>query len=486
MLVPSNFPVVGSVDVDRPIYDDKVPNECLLSLLPKVDVDEFDEFAPTTWSREAYAKSFEKFFYAEPCDFEKRYPDLCAFADKCLRIHYSYLQDTRVIHMTATEKNLESTPAYPKFNFYDTEAEYLEENGWGPYISEFSRIFNGAKPKVLWYLFLKKEVLKREKIEQNDIRQILCADPIYARIGACFEAHQNNLMKQHTETGSGQCGWSPFDGGFRRRMLRLNSKPGHFIEFDWTRFDGTIPTALFRRIKQIRWSFINKQHREKYRHMYAWYVHNLLNRYVLLPSGEITKHDRGNPSGQISTTMDNNMVNYWLQAFEFAYLYGPDYELFCEYDTLIYGDDRLTRTPILDPDYKRKVVQMYKDVFGMWVKPEKVKVSNSLVGLSFCGFTINENFDPIPTQPFKLMAGLLKPAATVPDVDALHGKLLSYQVLMHFCDDFHPFKCYIERCLNVTKRYVGDRLPARFTDEQLDRLWRGGPRAVANGNCQAS
>ena len=58
----------------------------------------------------------------------------------------------------------------------------------------------------------------------------------------------------------------------------------------------------------------------KYERVYKWYCRNLVNRFVILPSGEVTLQNRGNPSGQISTTMDNNMINYWLQAFEFKYL----------------------------------------------------------------------------------------------------------------------------------------------------------------------
>lgn len=464
--------------MDRPVLDFKIPNEDLLGLLPPPPSDEFEAFGPTIWSAEAYAKSFEKFTYREPSDFFQLYPDLCRWADKQWYKHFWFLNDTRVVHMTATEKNQDSTPAFPKHCIYPTEADFLEEQGWGPYTREFARIDAGARPRILWYLFMKKEILKTEKIDAGDIRQILCADPIYARIGACFEQHQNILMKKHCEQSSGQCGWSPFNGGFQRLMHRLKKEGCSYVEFDWTRFDGTIPPQLFMHIKRMRWSLINKPQRERYQHMYKWYCHNLINRYVLLPSGEITKQTRGNPSGQISTTMDNNMVNYWLQAFEFAYFHGCNDELWAQYDTVVYGDDRLTRMPVVPDNYVERVVQMYADVFGMWVKPEKVKVAKDLVGLTFCGFEIGPDLSPFPAQPYKLMAGLLKPARVLPDLDALHGKLLSYQVLMHNAPKDHPFKEYIEICLARIAELSSSGLPARFTEEQLDRLWRGGPKEL--------
>ena len=88
---------------------------------------------------------------------------MCAFADWATYREFRYLEDTRVIHITATEKNTDSTPAYPKMNYFDTEEDYLETHGWSPYIREFTRVFKGDKPEVLWYLFLKKEIIKEEK-----------------------------------------------------------------------------------------------------------------------------------------------------------------------------------------------------------------------------------------------------------------------------------------------------------------------------------
>lgn len=472
--------MIGGLALDRPIYDYEEPVDDFLGLLPPDPPLSFDDYGPTIWGEEAYHKSFEKFYYAEGSDFVKLYPESVKFADKALLSHFHYLRGSRVVHMTATEKNLDSTPAYPKSLYWSSEAEYLEENGWGPYLSEFTAIDSGKKPPVLWYLFLKKEILKVEKIEAADIRQIVCADPIYARIGACLEQTQNQRMKNATDFSVGQCGWSPFKGGFESRIHRLMSRPGTFIEFDWTRFDGTIPMSLLMRIKQLRWLLMDAKHRDRYKHIHKWYCKNIAKRYVCMPSGEVTIQTRGNPSGQISTTMDNNLVNYWLQAFEYHFL-GCDPSLWSDYDTLVYGDDRLTRHPCIPPNYKERVISMYKDVFGMWVKPEKVIISNTLAGLSFCGFTITSDYLPKPSSPEKLMASLLKPARLVPDIDSFHGKLLSYQILAHYLDDDHPFKDYILRAIDNVYPYTTKTMPKYFSGEQLDRLWRGGPKKVPDG-----
>lgn len=474
-MVPDDYPVVCNLPINRPIYDDKLADDPLLGLLPPCNPDL--QFAPAVWGPKAFTKSFEKFKYAEPSKFWELYPEECKFADHQWRKHYNFLEDTRVIHITATEKNVDSTPGYPKCELHDSERDYLERYGWGPYIREFKRVDAGDKPRVLWYCFLKKEQLKKEKIQDGDIRQIICPDVIYSRIGAALEQHQNNLMKKSTDVSSGQCGWTPFFGGFEKKMRKLDKNK--IIEFDWTRFDGTIPRALLKHIKDLRWEKINKDHRERYRHVHDWYVENLLTRYVLMPTGEVTIQRRGNPSGQISTTMDNNMVNYWLQAFEFAYINkGKDiHSLWDSYETIVYGDDRLSSSPCVPDDYVERVVRMYKDVFGMWVKPEKVKVTDTILGASFCGFTVGQNYQPVPTNPEKLWASLVTPCQKLPDEFALYGKLLSFKILMHNCEE-HPFKEYIERCLAALER--GRSLP-KITDEQLDRLWRGGPKDIPNG-----
>uniref|UniRef100_A0AAU7E2F1 Non-structural polyprotein 1AB n=1 Tax=Rousettus bat astrovirus TaxID=3141900 RepID=A0AAU7E2F1_9VIRU len=390
-----------------------------------------------------------------------------------------------MIDIVNTDKNTDSTPAWPLCEDYKTEADYLLERGFGDYITEAAEIFSGAEPDVLWLLFLKKEILKTKKVREADIRQIVCTDPLYARIGLMFEQHQNHLMKTRTRRTFGQCGWTPFYGGFQNRVLRLVKKnPKFYVEFDWTRYDGTIPNQVFLRIKQFRFSCLARRFRTpNNRRVYDWYVRNLINRHVLMPSGEVTLQTCGNPSGQVSTTTDNNMVNTWLQAFEFLEVNGLSVEqaqeLWEDYDTLIYGDDRLTATPILPDDYVPRVVRLYHDVFGMWVKPEKVRVSVDPFGLSFCGFTIGPGYAPIPTEPKKLLASFNTPLKKLPDVDTLYCKILCFCLLLHNLPDDDPVKVWCSDARFILAQHLramGRDPPVHVTRDMLDSLWSGGPK----------
>lgn len=353
---------------------------------------------------------------------------------------------------------------------------------------QLNEIYDGAEPDVLWYLFLKKEILKKDKIEDGDIRQIVCPDPIFSRIGAMFEQDQNERMKEMTQWKQGQCGWSPFEGGFDHLMRRLEKEGNKYIEFDWTRFDGTIPMEVFRHIKKIRFGFLSREYRtDKYRKVYNWYVNQLCDRHVLLPSGEVTKQNRGNPSGQISTTMDNNMVNTFLQAFEFAFL-NPSLSLedldrkWEKCDSIIYGDDRVSSWPDVPDDYAVRVTDMYREVFGMWVKPEKIKIRSQIEGTTFCGFQcIKDNgiYLPVPCDEWKFIESTLNPVSKMPDFDSLVGKILSYLVLTHNLPDGNAVKDWFEEAyaaLSYHNRMVeGEPLPF-ITREMREYLWRGGPK----------
>lgn len=456
----------------------------MLGLLPKIDREL--AYGPATWGKDAYIKSFEKFTYANPANsIATEYPDQWRFALWAVRREYRFLRNSVMLPMVATDKNTESTPAFPKSIFYKTENAYLEDYGMEEYVREYEEVKNGKECDVLWYMFLKKEILKKEKIQSSDIRQILCADPCFARIGLVFEQDQNARMKNQTEKRHGQCGWSPFEGGWDQRMRRLERSGNTYIEMDWTRYDGTIPNEVFKAIKNIRFSFLRKEYRTpENRKVYDWYCNQLVNRYVLMPSGEVTKQHCGNPSGQVSTTMDNNMCNTFLQAFEFMYTNGLDFEAakahWLSYDTLVYGDDRLTSTPLIPDDYAERVIDMYRTIFGMWVKEKNVKISSTLEGLSFCGFTNREirgKYMPVPANVDKMLASLLTPCHKLPDIEALHGKLLSYKIMFHNLPDEDYGKQFIDLCLFSVEKHMrargGD--PITFTTDVLNFLWRGGP-----------
>nr|UVW93787.1 RNA-dependent RNA polymerase [Crow astrovirus] len=431
---------------------------------------------------------FEKFYYADPCKIEEVYPELWDFATLVTLEEYAYMQDTIILPPQSTDKNVLSTPAFPKFMLYETEEDYMQHEGW----KEYNQLWNMdveelKKEKPLWWTFLKNETLKKKKIKDNDIRMIMCTDPVYTRMGASFEQDQNARMKQHTETHQAQVGWSPFYGGLDRRLKRLQKNKDQFIEMDWTRYDGTIPTELFFHIKMIRWFFISQAYKTKENlDRYMWYVENLMNKLVLLPTGEITVIKKGNPSGQISTTTDNNMVNTWLTAFEVAFQYKKKngrVPTLMEYkenvDSICYGDDRLLAVNSGWLEYDTTLLpNMYKNIFGMWVKPENIKIQNTLENLSFCGLVFHltkSGFMGIPNVN-KILSTIEFPVRKLPDLLALWGKLTSLRLLCEYADS--KVKDYLEVQLARVREHAeaeGIELP-EVPMTFYSQIWTGGPK----------
>lgn len=481
--MPDEYPVIATIPVNKLVERRTKVHDPLLSILTPWRQEVYDS---TTWTSKAYTKIFEKFDYGEACEIEKEHTDLWDFATNVVLKEYAYMEGSIVLSPIQTEKNMESTPAFPKFLLYDSESDYVADKGWGEYI-ELWNMKQSDRRRPLWWVFLKNEVLKKKKIADDDIRMIMCTDPTFTRFGAAFDQHQNSLMKGMTETHHAQVGWTPFFGGLDQRVKRLETRGNQFVELDWTRYDGTIPVEVFSHIKNIRWHF----HANEYKswdnwQRYQWYVSNLINKVALLPTGEVTYIKKGNPSGQISTTVDNNMVNTFLTAFELAYLYKKQHgkiptvkEYYDNVDMLIYGDDRLLSVNRNFVTYEHELIpEMYKKIFGMWVKPENIKVSTKPEGLSFCGLTIIKKgpfYYGIPNVD-KILSTLENPVRKLPDIQSLYGKLISLRILCEYADE--DTRQYVEEQIYRVKEHClaeGIDLP-KVGPDFYKNIWTGGPK----------
>nr|APA19798.1 nonstructural protein [Avian astrovirus] len=485
--VPEPYPILGHININKLVERRERVVDPLTRLLTPW---EQDEYVSATWTQAAYTKMFEKFHYSEPSKIEETYPDLWDFATKVVLHEYSYMQDSIILPVQLTEKNIDSTPAFPKFLEYDSEAAYLEENGWKEYVELWNM---KTRPKVAWWVFLKNETLKKKKVEDNDIRMIMCTDPVFTRFGAAFDQHQNSLMKQHTEEKQAQVGWTPFYGGLNKRLQRLETKGDTFVEMDWTRFDGTIPRELFHHIKLIRWFFHAPSYKSRDNYeRYKWYVENLENKIIVLPTGEVSLVQKGNPSGQISTTTDNNMVNTFLTAFEIAHFYKKKNgqvptveEYYKNVDSICYGDDRILAYNSSWVAYEgNDVPRFYKEVFGMWVKPENMKIQTELTGLSFCGmvFTkVSGSYYGVPNVN-KILSTIEYPTKRLPTVEALWGKLTSLRILCEFADE--GVKHYLDRQISIIREFCKaenielPEVPIGF----YNLIWTGGPKNEDGGS----
>jgi len=401
-------------------------------------------YVAAQWTSLAITKMLEKFEYAKP----EKIDEECFGVAMCLaEMEYSYFTGSRMTKLEHTIKNIDSTPAYPKRKKWATEREYLKDEGLSGYLHSYRSLRESNYSfRPIWSSFIKDEVLKKDKVEANDLRMIMCTDPFVTRVGAMLDQEQNMRMKEKTCTKEAQVGWSPFYGGLDIRLSRLEEGMEIFGELDWTRFDGTIPSFVLRAARLLRDRFRVMTPEDK--KLSDWYTDNLVEKFCLLPGGDIIYVQGGNPSGQFSTSADNCIVNTILTAYETALWIKTQTgttplpsQVREAYKSICYGDDRLCAYKRIEangievnfPPDPSFIIEMYRTHFGMWVKPENVKTHQSLAGASFCGMTIsvrNGKYIGIYNSA-KIKGVVVNPVRRASSPMVLYQKLLSLRLLLH-------------------------------------------------------
>nr|WPR17514.1 MAG: RNA-dependent RNA polymerase [Avian astrovirus 7] len=147
-------------------------------------------------------------------------------------------------------------------------------------------------------------------------------------------------------------------------------------------------------------------------------------------------------------------------------------------DSICYGDDRLLAVNSTFLDYDpNDIPPMYKDIFGMWVKPENIKIGQTCEGMSFCGMTAREVdglYIGLPNVN-KILSTFEFPVKALPDVQALWGKLISLRILCQYADP--EVLDYLNKQMARVKEYAlaeNIELP-EVPRDFYKTIWTGGP-----------
>lgn len=418
---------IGQIPLNKKATKDK-PSQALI----EKSLGEINDtiYAPTTWTKAAYLNIFEKFNYAEPTEFDK---DAWDHAMNVLKDEYSYMDGSKWTPLALTEKNHDSSPGLPAMLYYQTEKDLIQDEGFACSEHMYKMMTQGDTPDIVWYGFLKNETIKREKIEKEDIRLICCAPSAYTRLGACFETEMNSRMKERVHEKQAQVGFVPFH--FPQRVGPCTGQ--QVLELDFTRYDGTIPKMVLDAVDAVRLSSFagNKKQRAAYR----IYRKMLWNRTMALATGDVVKMNKGNPSGQFSTSADNCIAHTAIWAYILAIYwkrltgnpcYPKDWVR-----TYTYGDDHLSvfnqTEHGVNPPPCEFLTSVAKSHLGMWVKPENVKYTMGLEGASFCGqtFFIKKGKVRSTFRTDKVFSSIVEPSQPAKTLEDLEQKLDSALVL---------------------------------------------------------
>lgn len=435
----------------------------------KIEIEEpegpWNNYVPSEWTRTHYVTTLAKHNYFEP-DHE-----VDPFSWEMARRYLSRVMmehgNCHVLSWDQIEKPVDTSPGYPALLGYsDSLSMYMDE----PQLlfETWEDLGNGLQPYM--YVFLKQEQIKREKQEKGDIRAIYVLPDSVARCQARFDQDFNTKCKRRALQNHMAVGFAPFwdvNG-----LVYSLKRPEWYAEKDYKRFDGTIPASVMWLIRALRWEQLLPQYKTpENERVYFTLSHFLINKELIHPTGEVYLVTKGNPSGQMSTSVDNCLANIFVATYTSWVVYGkPCYSLVCYGDDTIQGYD-------CDPDFQSEA-EVLAHTFGMCLGGDAIK-SRTPIGLSFCGFYIRYlrgRYVP-EYKPDRIIANIWRPVNSADEPETFWAKLISATLLLWESPHREIPYSLLRFYFSDTDLWVPD---ADFF-EQI--FWGGGGRTESDCNC---
>lgn len=330
---------------------------------------------------------------------------------------------SRVLGFDEVEKPEETSPGFPVMLQYSESWKVYRDYPWLVH-EVWEDLSCGLS--YWWYVFLKQEQLRSTKVDNEDIRAIYCQPDPVARCQARFDQDLNRKIKKDGLRSGIAVGMNPFVD--TDALVRHLKEPNYYVERDWKRYDGTIPAAVLYLVRYLRWQNLRGEYKTQENwNVYSTITHNLIHKNLVHPTGETYHVRKGNPSGQMSTSIDNCLVNIFVTSYVHYVVYGKPYFSLC-----VYGDDTLlgyTNEPKVEAE-----AEVAMRTFGMSLPSESVRVSDTPSGLTFCGYVIGYKAGRwIPLyKPDRILANLWRPVNNQKKEDEgmLYSQLVSATLLL--------------------------------------------------------
>nr|UCW36907.1 MAG: ORF1ab [Astroviridae sp.] len=365
----------------------------------------WNNYVPSSWGAEAYQKTLDKHDFdtpSMPINFDA-WREATSYVWEILHRAGNYPL------VYSPDKPSDTSPGYPfilkpgmwnpsKGNYATSDQLYKDFPTLFPDIS--TDIEEGLSP--YYYVFLKREQISRQKAMAGDIRAIYVQPDPWARVQAQFDQALNASLKRLCLQIPLAVGFAPF--WHTDALVRGLKNPNFYVEKDFKRFDGTIPATLLLWVRLLRWDFLQPQYKtEENWKIFQQLCMSLCYKELIHPSGLVYCISKGNPSGQMSTSIDNCLVNCFVTAYTHFCVYGD-----LPYSLMTYGDDIVQG--YYHPPRPSEEAEVMRYTFGMWLKDD-FKVSQTPQGLQFCGFTIHRARGRwIPAyKPDRIIANIWRP-----------------------------------------------------------------------------
>lgn len=278
--------------------------------------------------------------------------------------------------------NMKSGAGWPLRLHYPSKGDVPDE--------VLSNIFQQPLINIYWELMMKGEMLPITKIATDKMRSYVAASYPYLILEKIYS---QNFNEQFKNVPMSAYGFNFRNLGYHQLMSNFKDYQS-IVEYDVRFWDKGY--SLKRFMFEFRKRFLILDDDEEY--VYSTMGKHYYRPLVLLPDGTVAEFDMNQLSGGENTTVDNTGGHILIVIYEIICGYRIKYQKTIKYTTLfkhffskLYSDDTVlghddTFSFLSDGPHKHHIFSQ----FGMTIdyqNPEKWKLFNTVVGVTFLGLT---------------------------------------------------------------------------------------------------
>lgn len=395
-----------------------------------------------------------------------------------------YCMDELVQHRGWT-----SSPGYP----YNRAGCTTSREAYDKYYGLIKYFYNMAQfdwMPTIYNVFCKDEILKKIKVEANDVRTIIAPSLCHQLVAQhCTLAIADQVGKQHILSHT-QIGRTRFRGDVHRMSKRI-VRFEIIEEYDISKWDRSIKAVLIKFFWFYCWYVLDSRLMTDF-FMLANVFESTIYGHLLHRSGQVVRKAYGIPSGFTLTSYANSWIHTFLVFTMYCDLMPKEERQKCQtskdlmnhfrtnIDFVCYGDDGLMGYSSsifgwFNPDQQST---WFKEKFDMILSLDNCKISNKLYlslndvndveGISFLGDILHLHTDGLVQPVFKM--------TKVVNAIVLNFGSKKYspseQILISICHYiecfFHPKRDVLYQwLLFVIDKYKGLRVDARLVDNDV-------------------
>jgi len=350
---------------------------------------------------------------------------------------------------------------------------------------------------TLWMASVKEELLPKEKVMQNVPRTFIIPDKRQHYLNQVLLQTQHKLfVKLGASLESFMlCGSSMFYRGFTRIMDTLSFYRYKFAG-DASKWDSSPMmnhfTAFCVPVRELLFCPEGETNRERAfnRHMFSEMLHDsyldMVESYVLLPTGEVILLPGGMNSGDKRTTDDNTLIHGGI-THAIEYMVKCTYHVEVEALWRLYSDDHVAATnchELTDFEFRKGIYGQ----FGFLLKVADDFVSESQVGITLLGFKCKYSarhgcYVPVANVE-RLCCMLCRPKRRI-DPIMQFARVNACRILTYFNPEGRLFKQLVLDLWNDGLQKIEvyepgspqqkefESLCQPWTDDEVENLWLG-------------